>query len=584
MALFTPFGAGGRLLLAVTLLMLALAAHGQELKSRVEIDAPEPYRALLLQHLDIVKWRARLQRPEVFQRVAERTPRQIREIMATRGFFSAQVQDSLQQVEDTWVARYRVEPGEPSRVVSVAIGFEGAVSDDEHADRLQRLRSQWPLPAGAVFRQDEWDKGKALLLQHLQEDGFPSARVARSEARVNPERKEVAIVLELDSGPLFTFGELQIEGLQRYPASIIANLNRIAPGSRYSENALTELQTELANLPYFATVFVTADIDRARPDRVPVRVRVDENQTQKVGLGAGFSTNKGAGAEVQYEHKDLFDRGQVFRSVVKWEEREQTASASITLPPGASRYRWSFGTALQRTDVQDQISTKARFGIQRSRAEGKIEKTQGLELQIERREVGDRSDNIEALSPIFSWTKRDVDDPIYPRRGYLFNAQLNAGARELLSDRNFVRLYGKGAAYLPLAPDGTLILRGEAGQVFARSRNGIPTTYLFRTGGSTTVRGYAFESLGVDENGAVVGGRYLAVASAEYLHFFTTNWGGAVFFDAGNATDSRTNFALRRGYGFGVRWRSPVGPLGIDLAHGEQDNTVRLHFAFGITF
>jgi len=98
------------------------------------------------------------------------------------------------------------------------------------------------------------------------------------------------------------------------------------------------------------------------------------------------------------------------------------------------------------------------------------------------------------------------------------------------------------------------------------------------------VRGYAYESLGVPQNGAVVGGRYLAVASAEYIHWITREWGAAVFVDAGNAVDSLSDFRAAKGYGAGVRWSSKLGALNLDLAYGQDTQQYRVHFSMGITF
>ena len=58
----------------------------------------------------------------------------------------------------------------------------------------------------------------------------------------------------------------------------------------------------------------------------------------------------------------------------------------------------------------------------------------------------------------------------------------------------------------------------------------------------------------------------------------------AVFVDAGNAANSWKELKLARGYGVGVRWRSPVGPLRVDLAYGEELRRFRLHVSVGIAF
>ena len=139
-----------------------------------------------------------------------------------------------------------------------------------------------------------------------------------------------------------------------------------------------------------------------------------------------------------------------------------------------------------------------------------------------------------------------LDDILAPRAGYLVKLQLGGATKLVLSDQNFARTTAKVQYLHPVGKIGTLLFRAEAGVVFAKSVEGIPTDYLFRTGGDTTVRGYAFDSLGVAQGTAVVGGRYLAVASAEYIHWLSKTWGVAVFYDAGNAADDAKGTQARR--------------------------------------
>jgi translocation and assembly module TamA len=152
------------------------------------------------------------------------------------------------------------------------------------------------------------------------------------------------------------------------------------------------------------------------------------------------------------------------------------------------------------------------------------------------------------------------------------------------STRGFGRLVGKVAAWWPLSRNTDLYARADAGAVLADTRNGIPSNFLFRTGGDTTVRGYAFQSLGVQQGEAVVGGRYVAVASAEVTRWIGENWGIATFVDAGNATDSLHDIHLELGYGVGARLRTPIGPFRVDVAYGQDAHSVRVHFSVGLSF
>jgi translocation and assembly module TamA len=107
---------------------------------------------------------------------------------------------------------------------------------------------------------------------------------------------------------------------------------------------------------------------------------------------------------------------------------------------------------------------------------------------------------------------------------------------------------------------------------------------LFRAGGDQSVRGYAYQELGVKLGDATVGARYLATASAEYDWWFKPPYGVAVFADAGNAADTVNDLKPKYGYGVGARWRSPVGPINVDVAYGQAVKKVRLHFSLGFTF
>ena len=98
------------------------------------------------------------------------------------------------------------------------------------------------------------------------------------------------------------------------------------------------------------------------------------------------------------------------------------------------------------------------------------------------------------------------------------------------------------------------------------------------------MRGYAFESLGVRRGDAVLGGRYLAVASIEYTHWFAPVWGIAAFADAGDAWDEGDQYQPVLGVGAGARFRTPIGPVRVDVAYGEEVKAWRLHFSVGFVF
>jgi translocation and assembly module TamA len=113
---------------------------------------------------------------------------------------------------------------------------------------------------------------------------------------------------------------------------------------------------------------------------------------------------------------------------------------------------------------------------------------------------------------------------------------------------------------------------------------------LFLAGGDHSVRGYAPGSIGIEQaNGLVLAGRYLATGSLEWQRPITVNqqrseWESAVFVDAGSVSNASNQLKARLGMGVGARWRSPVGPVRIDLAYGQSVRKLRLHMNVGFTF
>ena len=71
--------------------------------------------------------------------------------------------------------------------------------------------------------------------------------------------------------------------------------------------------------------------------------------------------------------------------------------------------------------------------------------------------------------------------------------------------------------------------------------------------------------------------------SLEYTHWFG-NWGSALFYDVGDAADTVPEIHMSQGYGIGVRWRSPVGPLALDFARGKGQPDTRIHFSIAVAF
>jgi translocation and assembly module TamA len=577
------------------------------LKYTVRIDAPRNLRELLENNLDLMRWRGNARMDlEQLQRLVRVAPEQVKTLIATEGYYTPQVSAGLDTSGATPVARVIVEPGPATTVSDVDIELRGFAAVDKGAAApldAAALRNRWTLPVGSRFRTSDWEAAKRGLLRQVTQTRFPRAQLLDSSATVDPDTHRAVLKVVLDSGPEVRLGELRIEGLKRYPSSIITNLNQIRPGDEYSEATLQALQGRLQDTGYFSTVEVSADMSSVLneqigdlnqgqgpqrsaatgPTTLPVLVRVTENKRKNLSLGIGYSTNTGARAQVNYD--DLYVFGKRMKSSVLYEQRRQSARTDFYWPTTSNGYSNSLGAGYKREDLEGLITRTTDVTAKRSWGSPLLERSLTLAALTEQITIDELlTTRVKSVPLTFSITKRALDSLVQPTRGYVANAQIGGAFLPVLTDEKFLRLYLRGVGYKPLGPSGTLIVRGEFGAVGSGDKNGVPSTFLFRAGGDQSVRGYAYQSLGVPVGTATTGGRYLFTASAEYDWWFKPPYGAAVFYDAGNAGDNFSDLKPKVGYGVGARWRSPVGPLAVDVAYGQADKKVRLHFSLGFSF
>jgi translocation and assembly module TamA len=198
------------------------------------------------------------------------------------------------------------------------------------------------------------------------------------------------------------------------------------------------------------------------------------------------------------------------------------------------------------------------------------------------------SDSASALSLQYHGIWRRVDDRLSPTRGRVWTGQFGVGQAHSDPGGNgpFTRLYARLNAYLPIG-DWYGQARVEVGQVLVKDGVRVPESLRFRAGGDESVRGYAYRSLAPTENGVVVSGKVLFTASVELARPLLASQPGlmgAVFVDAGRAAQGWKGLHPALGYGFGVRYGSPVGQLKLDLAWGQEVHRLRLHLGVGVPF
>lgn len=575
----------------------------------LEIDAPSDLTRLLATHLDLARFQklpaADAINPTDLNRLVQAAPAQAKALLETEGHFNPKVRVTKQAATGGGLpsVTVTVEPGPRTRVAETDLTLTGALQQAVQAgeprasDLAQRLRQKWPLDPGTTFRQAAWGEAKTSTLGAVRADGYPAASWADTRAEVDAPANRAKLTLTLDSGPLFRFGATTVEGLQRYQARAVQNLATYQPGTPYTEKRMLDFQERLQRANLFESAVLEINPDPAVADATPVTVRVRELPKNQAELGVGYSDSTGQRISIEHTNRRLFDRSffgtdLTARNKLELGRDRQSLETDLTTHPLAGGWRNLVAARLQREVREGSTVRSARLRAGRAIESERVDRLFFVEgtsaaTQSTDASVADRLDR--AVTANVHVTLRRLDSVLLPTQGYALHGELGSGYAfsNVSGNGPFTRAFGRLNAYRPLGSGWLGSARLEAGQVFARSNIGVPDTLLFRAGGDESVRGYAYQSLGPVVNGTVTSGRALLTASVEAAHPLLPSVPallGAVFVDAGAAAQDFGQLNPVLGYGVGVRFRSPVGPLRLDLAYANELQQFRLHFGVGVTF
>ena len=566
----------------------------------ISVRAPTVVREMLEKHLELQRYRAVTDLDEAeLARLIVLAERNVRNLVGTLGYFSPDIrimrEGGVNQRPTIVVA---VDPGKATQIGPVAITFAGDIAESPDADAIaQRARIQrdWRLSTGQRFTQNAWDGAKTQALRELLARRYPAGKLSGSLADIDAPTQTASLTLSLDSGPLYRLGPMQVSGVERYDPVLVPRLARLNSGAVYDQNQLVQAQQRLASSGYFdsAYVFINPESD---PLATPVQVQVREAKLQKVIFGVGVTTDSGPRASVEHTHHRVPGTG--WRAVTKLqlEKKSPFAQTEWTSIPDEAGWRWGTLGRAERINDNELITQAQRLRFGRSQVGDRIDRN--IYLQYERASVhgagllgnsaaqaGDGS----ALTANYIWTGRYFDSLPFPGSGYGLGVELGGGTTLGQDRQPFTRTVGRWLGIKPLER-GRIAIRAEAGAVLGKDTARIPSTQLFRTGGDTTVRGYGYRDIGIALSNGIIGpGRYLAVGSVEWQRPILRDgrpgeFENTVFIDAGAVADKPQNLRPSVGIGTGLRWRSPIGPLQIDLAYGVKVRHVRLHVSVGFVF
>ena len=507
-------------------------------------------------------------------------PEDIKKALRPYGYYQVEVNAQLETVDYGWSASYQVTLNDPVKISASRWEIQGDAADDK---TFNTIIDKTDLKQEQRFIHSNYEQAKSRLLSLASQRGYHDARFVKHNVEIDVEQNTAEINVVFDSGQRYRYGKITFEQdilddelLQRYVP--------FEQGEGYNTQKLSQLQVALGDSGYFSHVQVTPKWSNSGDHMVPVAVSSEPNFRNQYQYGVGYGTDTGARVSASLNRRWVNTMGHQLRGMTQLSQVESRVGANYIIPgqkPQSDYYQ--IRAEASDKDNEGQVNRLYRLGVSSVVAMNKWRREYGISWQRDDFEIGESSGTSQFLIPQANWNYMTADGRLNIDKGFRFDVTLKAANEALLSDADMASLELGFKAIVPITDRIRFLARAEAGATYIEEFDQLPPSLRFFAGGDNSVRGYAYEQLGPeDDTGTVIGGRYLATASAEIDYRFKENWRIALFTDIGNAM-IEPNDKLKQSIGFGVRWISPIGSVRIDLAQAidEPGTPWRLHFTLG---
>ena len=473
-------------------------------------------------------------------------------------------------------------------------------------------------PVGGVFTYDALKMDVANLQGFYFGKGYIYAQINESAA-LESQSGKVDISYTIKENEVVYVDRILIRGNIKTKDKVIRRELRIKPGERFDGDKLKRTKERLYNLGFFDEVNYDTDQGSA-PDNRNLVVDVKEAKTGSFSFGGGYSSIDQFVGFVEIEQKN-FDwqnwktftgAGQDLKLRGEMGSVRENFELSFT-EPWMFDHPISFGFDLY-SRVHDKDSDVG-YGYREKRVGGDLRLSKelteyikgGLIYRLEEVEISDVDstalDDLKAeegknliSSMEFTLTRDTTDNVFNPSRGLVLSGSYEIAGGPMGGDKKFNKVFGLASQYYPSFGKNVLQLQARAGIVTPYGdQKKVPIYERFFAGGANTIRGYEERTVGPADpkTSDPLGGEALMIFNIEYTFPIVEFIKGALFIDTGGVWEQVSDFDMggfKTGIGFGVRIKTPIGPLKLDYGiplnkqPGKESKEGRFHFSMSHGF
>ncbi|MEJ2367420.1 MAG: BamA/TamA family outer membrane protein [Acidobacteriota bacterium] len=437
-----------------------------------------------------------------------------------------------------------------------------------------------PLRKGEVFTVEAYEGTRRLLERWMKDHGYPFAKT-EPDAVVDMKDHRVVVSYELKPGEFAVFGEVVLKGVPESEKITLKRAMTFSIGAPYNQSEVNRSVTRMYELGAFTSATLSP-VKTGTPGAVRMVGTLQVGKVHRIKAGIGYGSVEEVRATLGWETSLFRKRLMTLGFQTRDSAIETRFSGEVRVP-----YFWTGdntllgGLTANRRVEQNFVykAVKANFGMEHRFSDtlkGSISGVLERVLQVTPDQILEEAlargttETATMASTVFSLTWDTTDHPLDPTRGSILSADVEPTL--VLGDgTRFDRLILQGRHYWPLPRGFVFATKLKVGAILTSApTERIPVTRRFYAGGPNSIRGYRYDHLGpLSPTGVLIGGEGLVESSVELRFPIRGKLSGLLFTDAGNAYRKGFSFKGAKtmvGSGFGLRYMSPVGPVGADFA------------------
>ena len=455
---------------------------------------------------------------------------------------------------------------------------------DLHGVVPAKVRAQLGLAPGAPARAQDVLAAQTRLLDALRANGYALAKVPTPTVIEDPAANSLDVIYMVTTGPRVDFGRISVKGLRAVNRDFIEKRLLIHPGEQFSPQAVEKARADLASVGVFSSVRGTTSDKLDAEGRIPIEFDVVERPAHAVSFSAAYSTDLGVGLTASWSDRNLFGNAEqlnlsaaVQGGGTALHGPANNVTAQFIKPDFLDRnqsLQVDAGAVRQNLLAYDQNAVSADILLKRTfltHWSGSI----GISGEAERITQEGITRNYTLVGLPLAVKYDSTNSLLDPTDGLRAAATATPTHSFGGSHASFVLAQLSGSTYLDMSslwdnPGRSVVaLRGLIGTAAGASQFELPPDQRFYAGGSATVRGYKYQSIGPQfPDGNPQGGTSIVAGTVELRQRILSDYGFAAFVDGGQVAASGSPFTngLRVGAGIGGRYYTSFGPIRLDVA------------------